>query len=117
MLRGPMGRVLGILHRQYGVPPGSKKLVVVQTDDRYTRTYSASGIIFLASKLFDSSPVPEDNYSARLLTMVGAKTVGLKSSTMPGWPGARRMERVTYREANEGGHAGRSANEKNRNGR
>src|SRR5947207_5771076 len=56
-----MGQVLEFYSKQYGAPIFGNRLVVAQVDDESLETYSGPGIIFLASKLFDSShPMPEE---------------------------------------------------------
>ena len=40
--------------KQYGAPLFGNRLVIAQIDDESLDTYSGPGIIFLASKLFDS---------------------------------------------------------------
>src|SRR4029434_1231633 len=56
-----MGRVLEFYTKQYGTPGFGTRLVVAQIDDDSLDTYSGPGMIFLASKLFDSSrPIPEE---------------------------------------------------------
>ena len=56
-----MGHVLEFYSKQYGAPLFGTRLVVAQVDDDSLDTYSGPGIIFLASKLFDSSrPMPEE---------------------------------------------------------
>ena len=56
-----MGHVLEFYSKQYGAPLFGNRLVVTQVDDESLDTYSGPGIIFLASKLFDSSrSLPEE---------------------------------------------------------
>ena len=98
----PIGRVLEFYTRQYGPPASGQKLVVVQTDDDTLDTYSGSGIIFLASKLFDSSrPVPEDKLEREVAYQWWGQTVGLKSFD-DAWlsQGLAEWSAFTYREAN-----------------
>jgi len=98
----PIGRVLEFYTRQYGLPAGGQKLVVCQTDDDTLDTYSGSGIIFLASKLFDSSrPVPEDKLQREVAYQWWGQTVGLKSFD-DAWlsQGLAEWSAFTYREAN-----------------
>ena len=76
----PMGRVLEFYTQQYGMPASGQKLVVAQTDDDTLDAYSGSGIIFLASKLFDTArPVPEDKLEREVAYQWWGQTVGLKS--------------------------------------
>lgn len=98
----PMGRVLEFYTKQYGLPAGGSKLVVAQTDDDTLDTYSGSGIIFLASKLFDTSrPVPEDKLQREVAYQWWGQTVGLKSFD-DAWlsQGLAEWSAFTYREAN-----------------
>ena len=55
------GRVLEFYTKKYGNPLFGKRLVVVQIDDDSLDTYSGPGMVFLSSKMFDSSrPLPEE---------------------------------------------------------
>jgi len=75
-----MGQVLEFYSKQYGAPLFGTRLVVAQVDDDSLDTYSGSGIIFLASKLFDSSrPMPEDKLEREVAYQWWGQTVGLKS--------------------------------------
>jgi aminopeptidase N len=74
---------------------------VTQTDDETLDTYSGSGIIFLASKLFDTSrPVPEDKLEREVAYQWWGQTVGLKSFD-DAWlsQGLAEWSAFTYREA------------------
>src|SRR6185436_14168031 len=75
-----MGHVLEFYAKQYGTPLVGSRLVVVQVDDDSLDTYSGPGIIFLASKLFDSSrPIPEEKLAREVAYQWWGQTVGLKS--------------------------------------
>ncbi|HLE63487.1 MAG TPA: M1 family aminopeptidase, partial [Pyrinomonadaceae bacterium] len=75
-----MGRVLEFYSKQYGAPGFGSRLVVAQIDDDSLDTYSGPGIIFLASKLFDSSrPIPEEKLAREVAYQWWGQTVGLKS--------------------------------------
>jgi tetratricopeptide (TPR) repeat protein len=75
-----MGQVLEFYSKQYGAPLVGSRLVVVQVDDESLDTYSGPGIIFLASKLFDSSrPIPEEKLAREVAYQWWGQTVGLKS--------------------------------------
>src|SRR6059058_5032125 len=50
-----MGRALEFYTSEYGDPSFGTRLVVAQTDDETMETYSGPGMIFLASKFFDST--------------------------------------------------------------
>ncbi|HXM35240.1 MAG TPA: M1 family aminopeptidase, partial [Pyrinomonadaceae bacterium] len=98
----PMGRVLEFYTQQYGLPASGQKLVVAQTDDETLDAYSGSGIVFLASKLFDTSrPVPEDKLEREVAYQWWGQTVGLKSFD-DAWlsQGLAEWSAFTYREAN-----------------
>src|SRR6476659_7269488 len=74
------GRVLEFYTKQYGLPLFGNKLVVVQIDDESLDSYSGPGMIFLSSKLFDSSrPVPEEKLQREIAYQWWGQTVGLKS--------------------------------------
>ena len=75
-----MGRVLEFYTKQYGNPGFGTRLVVAQIDDDSLDTYSGPGMIFLASKLFDSSrPIPEEKLAREVAYQWWGQTVGLKS--------------------------------------
>src|SRR6266550_9253563 len=55
------GRVLEFYSKHYGAPVFGNRLVIAQIDDESLDTYSGPGMIFLSSKMFDSTrPVPEE---------------------------------------------------------
>ena len=75
-----MGQVLEFYSKQYGAPLFGNRLVVVQVDDDSLDTYSGSGIVFLASRLFDSSrPMPEEKLAREVAYQWWGQTVGLQS--------------------------------------
>ncbi len=75
-----MGQVLEFYSKQYGIPVFGTRLVVAQVDDDSLDTYSGQGIIFLASKLFDSSrPMPDEKLAREVAYQWWGQTVGLKS--------------------------------------
>src|SRR6266850_1269399 len=75
-----MGQVLEFYSKQYGAPIFGTRLVVAQVDDESLDTYSGPGIIFLASRLFDSSrSVPEEKLQREVAYQWWGQTVGLKS--------------------------------------
>src|ERR671929_1387135 len=74
------GRVLEFYTKRYGAPLFGNRLVVVQIDDESLDTYSGPGMIFLSSKLFDTSrPVPEEKLEREIAYQWWGQTVGLKS--------------------------------------
>src|SRR5882724_10756310 len=75
-----MGQVLEFYSKQYGTPIFGTRLVVAQVDDESLDSYSGPGIIFLASKLFDSSrSLPEEKLQREVAYQWWGQTVGLKS--------------------------------------
>jgi aminopeptidase N len=75
-----MGHVLEFYTKKYGPPLFGSKLVVAQVDDESLDSYSGPGIIFLASRIFDSSrPVPEEKLQREVAYQWWGQTVGLKS--------------------------------------
>src|SRR2546425_2405285 len=75
-----MGQVLDFYSKQYGPPLFGTRLVVAQIDDDSLDTYSGPGMIFLASRLFDSSrPIPEEKLAREVAYQWWGQTVGLKS--------------------------------------
>ena len=75
-----MGHVLEFYAKQYGAPLMGTRLVVAQVDDDSLDAYSGPGIIFLASKVFDSSrPIPEEKLEREVAYQWWGQTVGLKS--------------------------------------
>jgi aminopeptidase N len=75
-----MGQVLEFYSKQYGAPLFGRRLVVAQVDDDSVDTYSGPGIIFLASRLFDSSrAIPEERLAREVAYQWWGQTVGLKS--------------------------------------
>ena len=75
-----MGQVLEFYSKQYGPPLFGRRLVVAQVDDESLDSYSGPGIIFLASKLFDSThPMPEEKLEREVAYQWWGQTVGLKS--------------------------------------
>ncbi|HSK62885.1 MAG TPA: M1 family aminopeptidase [Pyrinomonadaceae bacterium] len=74
------GRVLDFYTKQYGAPLFGNRLVVVQIDDESLDTYSGPGMIFLSSKMFDTTrPVPEEKIQREIAYQWWGQTVGLKS--------------------------------------
>ena len=75
-----MGQALEFYSKQYGAPIFGNRLVVAQVDDDSLDTYSGQGIIFLASRLFDSSrPMPDEKMAREVAYQWWGQTVGLKS--------------------------------------
>jgi aminopeptidase N len=102
-----MGHVLEFYSKQYGAPLFGSKLVVVQVDDDTMDTYSGSGIVFLASRLFDSSrPMPEEKLAREVAYQWWGQTVGLKSFD-DAWlsQGLAEWSAFAFRESNLTGAA------------
>jgi aminopeptidase N len=75
-----MGTALQAYTKAYGQPSFGTRLVVAQIDDESLDTYSALGMLFLASKLFDPArPVPEERLQREVAFQWWGQTVGLKS--------------------------------------
>ena len=102
-----MGQVMEFYSKQYGAPSFGTRLVVAQVDDDSLDTYSGSGIIFLASKLFDSSrPVPDERLAREVAYQWWGQTVGLKSFD-DAWisQGLAEWSAFAFRESNLTGGA------------
>lgn len=102
-----MGQVLEFYSKQYGAPNFGTRLVVAQIDDDSLDTYSGSGIIFLASKLFDSSrAMPEDKLAREVAYQWWGQSVGLKSFD-DAWisQGLAEWGAFAFRESNLSGGA------------
>lgn len=75
-----MGTALQSYTQAYGPPAFGTRLVVAQIDDESLDTYSALGMLFLASKLFDPArPAPEERLQREVAFQWWGQTVGLKS--------------------------------------
>ncbi|HEX7294383.1 MAG TPA: M1 family aminopeptidase, partial [Pyrinomonadaceae bacterium] len=74
------GRVLEFYTKRYGKPLFGNRLVVVQIDDESLDSYSGPGMIFLSSKMFDTTrPVPEEKIEREIAYQWWGQSVGLKS--------------------------------------
>ena len=74
------GRVLEFYTKHYGAPVFGNRLVITQIDDESLDTYSGPGMIFLSSKMFDSTrPVPEEKLEREEAYQWWGQSVGLKS--------------------------------------
>jgi len=74
------GRVLEFYSKHYGAPLFGNRLVIVQIDDESLDAYSGPGIVFLSSKMFDSSrPIPEEKIEREIAYQWWGQTIGLKS--------------------------------------
>lgn len=74
------GRVLEFYTKSYGAPLFGNRLVIVQIDDESLDAYSGPGMIFLSSKMFDTTrPVPEEKIQREIAYQWWGQSVGLKS--------------------------------------
>jgi aminopeptidase N len=75
-----MGRALEFYTKEYGDPSFGSRLVVAQTDDETMETYSGPGMIFLASKFFDSTHgATAERLQREVAYQWWGQSVGLKS--------------------------------------
>lgn len=75
-----MGRALEFYSKQYGAPGFGTRFTVAQTDDEALEAYSAPGMLFLATRFFDSTrPVLEERLQREVAYQWWGQTVGLKS--------------------------------------
>jgi aminopeptidase N len=102
-----MGQVLEFYAKQYGNAAFGTRLVVAQVDDDTLDTYSGPGMIFLASRMFDSTrPMPEERLQREVAYQWWGQTVGLKSFD-DAWlsQGLAEWSAFAYREAHLTGGA------------
>jgi aminopeptidase N len=75
-----MGKALEFYTKKYGTPAFGSRFVVAQIDDESLEAYSAPGMLFLASKLFDPSrAVAEERLQREVAFQWWGQTIGLKS--------------------------------------
>lgn len=75
-----MGRALEFYTNEYGAPAFGSRFIIAQTDDETMEAYSGPGILFLASRFFDSArPASEDRLQREVAYQWWGQTVGLKS--------------------------------------
>jgi len=75
-----MGKALEFYTNEYGAPSFGNRLIIAQTDDETMETYSGPGMLFLATKLFDSARGSSDERLQREVAYQWwGQTVGLKS--------------------------------------
>ena len=75
-----MGHALDFYTNEYGAPAFGTRLIIGQTDDETMETYSGPGMLFLASKLFDSTRgASEERLEREVAYQWWGQTVGLKS--------------------------------------
>src|SRR5436190_14861924 len=81
---GPFGELMGhaleFYTNEYGAPSFGNRFIIAQTDDETMEAYSGPGILFLASKFFDSSrSSSEERLQREVAYQWWGQTVGLKS--------------------------------------
>lgn len=75
-----MGRALEFYSNEYGAPAFGTRFVIAQTDDDTIEAYAGPGMLFLASKFFDSTRASSDERLQREVAYQWwGQTVGLKS--------------------------------------
>ena len=75
-----MGRALEYYTSEYGNPSFGTRLVIAQTDDETMETYTGPGMIFLASKFFDSTHgATAERLQREVAYQWWGQSVGLKS--------------------------------------
>ena len=75
-----LGRALEFYTKQFGESDSGKRLIIVQTDDETLDFYSAQGIIFIASRLFDQGrAITEERLEREAAYQWWGQTIGLKS--------------------------------------
>jgi aminopeptidase N len=102
-----MGQVLEFYTKEYGNPGLGNRLVVAQVDDDTLETYSGPGMIFLSSRMFDSTrPMPEERLQREVAYQWWGQTVGLKSFD-DAWlsQGLAEWSAFAYRESHLSGAA------------
>lgn len=75
-----IGRALEFYGKQYGDSDSGKRLIIAQTDDDTLDFYSAPGMMFIASKLFEQTKgATEERLQRETAYQWWGQTVGLKS--------------------------------------
>ena len=75
-----MGHALEFYTKQYGSPAFGSRFIIAQTDDETMEAYSGQGILFLASRFFDSSKLAlEERLQREVAYQWWGQTIGLKS--------------------------------------
>jgi len=75
-----MGHALEFYTNEYGDPAFGNRLVIAQTDDETMDAYSGPGMLFLASKFFDSSRASsEERLQREVAYQWWGQSVGLKT--------------------------------------
>jgi aminopeptidase N len=95
------GHVLEFYAKKYGNPLFGNRLVITQIDDDSLDTYSGPGMIFLSTKMFETTrPVPEEKLQREIAYQWWGQSVGLKSFD-DAWlsQGLAEWSAFAYREA------------------
>src|SRR6266550_2543968 len=74
-----MGHALEFYTSEYGAPAFGSRFIIAQTDDDTMEAYTGPGILFLASKFFDTAKPAEDRLTREVAYQWWGQTVGLKS--------------------------------------
>lgn len=75
-----LGHALDFYTKQYGESDSGKKIIIAQTDDDTLDFYSAPGMIFMSSRLFEQNrAVTEERLQREAAFQWWGQTVGLKS--------------------------------------
>src|SRR6266566_3717906 len=74
-----MGHALEFYTNEYGAPAFGSRFIIAQTDDETMEAYSGPGMLFLASKLFDTARPSEERLTREVAYQWWGQTVGLKS--------------------------------------
>lgn len=75
-----LGRALEFYSKQYGDSDSGKRLIIVQTDDDTLDFYSAQGMMFMSSRLFEQNRIAtEERLQREAAYQWWGQTVGLKS--------------------------------------
>ncbi len=75
-----IGRALDFYTKEFGTPDSGKKLIIAQIDDESLDFYSAQGIVFVATRLFEQAKqTTEDRFQREVAYQWWGQTVGLKS--------------------------------------
>jgi aminopeptidase N len=74
-----MGHALEFYTSEYGAPAFGSRFIIAQTDDDTMEAYTGPGILFLASKFFDTARPAEDRLTREVAYQWWGQTVGLKS--------------------------------------
>src|SRR5437762_13026458 len=102
-----MGHALEFYTKQYGSPAFGSRFIIAQTDDETMEAYSGQGILFLASRFFDSSKLAlEERLQREVAYQWWGQTIGLKSFD-DAWisQGLAEWSAFAFRESNLTGGA------------